>query len=250
MTTAAKPEIAPYPFTTLQPNLGVVALGVNDTFVIADLPGLIEGASLGKGLGHEFLRHIERTRVLIHLIDGSSLDPLEDFESINEELAAFGHGLSDKPQVVVINKLDMPAVKELFPETKAQFEARGYHDVMGISAIAHTNTRALIGRVYQMVQEAPMPELERPTPVIIRPKLELDDEAFTIERVEEGIWRVRGGKIERAAYRTQVKFTDALLRLHRYLQSQGVIDALREAGVQEDDTVRIGDYEFEWRDRD
>ena len=248
VTTAAKPEVAPYPFTTLQPNLGVVAMSVNETFVLADLPGLIEGASEGKGLGHEFLRHTERTRVLIHLLDGSALDPLEDFEAINAELAAFGHGLRDKPQIVVINKLDMPEVQDLFPEIKAQFEARGYHDVMGISAIAHTNTRALMWRAYQMVQEAPMPELHRPAPVVIRPKLELEDDTFTVEHESEGIWRVRGGKIERAVYRTQVKWHDALLRLHRYLQNQGVIDALRKAGVQEGDTVRIGDYEFEWRD--
>lgn len=250
VTTAAKPEIASYPFTTLQPNLGVVALSTNETFVLADLPGLIEGASEGKGLGHEFLRHIERTRVLIHLLDGSALDPLEDFESINAELAAFGHGLSDKPQIVVINKLDMPEVRDLFPEMKVQFEARGYHDVLGISALARTNVRTLMWRAYQMVQEAPVPELHHPVPTVIRPEPDLEDDTFTVERVSEGIWRVRGGKIERAVYRTQTKWNDALLRLHRYLQGQGVIDALRAAGVREGDTVRIGDYELEWRDQD
>jgi small GTP-binding protein len=168
VTTAAKPQIADYPFTTLQPNLGVVALSVNDTFVMADLPGLIEGASEGRGLGHEFLRHIERTRVLIHLLDGSALDPLADFETINAELAAFGHGLMDKPQVVVINKLDIPGVQELFPEMQAHFAERGYHDVMGISAVTKLNTRKLMGRVYQMVQEAPLPELPQPAPAMVR----------------------------------------------------------------------------------
>ena len=249
VTTAAKPQIADYPFTTLQPNLGVVALGVNDTFVMADLPGLIEGASEGRGLGHEFLRHIERTRVLIHLLDGSALDPLADFETINAELAAFGHGLMDKPQIVVINKLDIPGVQELFPEMQALFAARGYHDVMGISAITKLNTRKLMGRVYQMVQEAPPPELPQPVPAMIRFEPE-EDEGFRVVRESEGFWRVHGGKIERAVYRTQTKWHDALLRLHRYLEHEGVLAALREAGVAEGDTVRIGNFEFEWMEQD
>ncbi len=249
VTTAARPEIGDYPFTTLQPNLGVVAMSLDETFVLADLPGLIEGASEGKGLGHEFLRHIERTRVLIHLLDGSALDPLADFETINAELAAFGHGLMDKPQIVVINKLDIPGVQELFPEMQAVFAARGYHDVMGISAIAKLNTRQLMWRAYQMVQEAPMPELRQPVPTMIRFEPE-EDGSFSVVRESPGFWRVQGGKIERAVYRTQTKWDEALLRLHHYLEHEGVLDALREAGVKEGDTVRIGDFEFEWRERD
>jgi len=249
VTTAARPEIADYPFTTLQPNLGVVALSMNETFVMADLPGLIEGASEGKGLGHEFLRHIERTRVLIHLLDGSALDPLADFETINAELAAFGHGLMDKPQIVVINKLDIPGVQELFPEMQAHFAARGYHDVMGISALTKLNTRKLMGRVYQMVQEAPLPELPQPAPAMVRFEPE-EEEGFRVVRESEGFWRVHGGKIERAVYRTQTKWDEALLRLHQYLEHEGVLDALRDAGVQEGDTVRIGEFEFEWMERD
>ncbi len=249
VTTAARPEIADYPFTTLHPNLGVVALSMDETFVMADLPGLIEGASEGRGLGHEFLRHIERTRVLIHLLDGSALDPLADFEAINAELAAFGHGLIDKPQIVVINKLDIPGVQALFPEMQALFAERGYHDVMGISAIAQMGTRQLIGRAYQMVQDAPLPELPQPAPAMIRFEPEEDD-SFTVVRESEGFWRVHGGKIERAVYRTQTKWDDALLRLHHYLEHEGVLDALRDAGVQEGDTVRIGEFEFEWMERD
>ena len=249
VTTAATPAIAPYPFTTLQPNLGVVAMSIDETFVLADLPGLIEGASDGKGLGHEFLRHVERTRVLIHLLDGSTLDPLEDFETINAELEAFGHGLIDKPQIVVINKLDLPSVRDLFPEMKAIFEAHGYRDVMGISAMARTNIRELLWRAYQMVQEAPEPVLHRPTPVMVRYEPE-DDGEFRVVRESEGFWRVHGGKIERAVYRTQTKWDDALLRLHRYLEHEGVLEALRNAGVKEGDTVRIGDFEFEWREQE
>ena len=249
VTTAAKPEIADYPFTTLQPNLGVVALGINETFVMADLPGLIEGASDGRGLGHEFLRHIERTRVLIHLLDGAALDPLADFEAINAELEAFGHGLIDKPQIVVINKLDIPGVQDLFPEMQALFAEHGYQDVMGISAITQMGTRQLMGRAYQMVQEAPLPELPHPAPAMIRFEPEEDD-GFTVVRESEGFWRVRGAKIERAVYRTQTKWHDALLRLHRYLEHEGVLQALREAGVQEGDTVRVGNFEFEWLEGD
>ncbi len=244
-TTAAKPEIAPYPFTTLQPNLGVVALGLNDTFVLADLPGLIEGASAGKGLGHEFLRHIERTRVLIHMLDGSALDPLEDFETINAELAAFGHGLKDKPQIVVINKLDIPGVREIFPELKALFEAQGYSPVMAISAVTRENTRQLMLRAYQQIQQTPMPAVHQPKPVLIRPNL--DEQGFTIEQESAHTWRVQGGKIERAVQRTQFKWDDARMRLHQYLDYVGVLKALRDAGVQEGDTVRIAEYELEWR---
>jgi len=217
VTTAATPQIAPYPFTTLQPNLGVVALTTNDTFVMADLPGLIEGASEGKGLGLEFLRHIERTRVLIHLIDGAALDPFEDFEQINAELTAFGHGLIDKPQIVVLNKLDIPGVREMLPDQRALFEQHGYHEV---------------------------------TAIVIFRLPPVEDETFTVERESEGIWRVYGGKIERAVQRTQTQYYESLLRLHNYLDHQGVIDALRVAGIEEGDTVRIADYEFEWQDEE
>jgi len=248
VTTAAKPEIAPYPFTTLQPNLGVVALSVNDTFVMADLPGLIEGASQGKGLGHEFLRHIERTRVLIHVVDGDALDPIEDFVTISAELAEFGHGLIEKPQMVVVNKLDIPGVREMLPDFEVAFAELGHDQVFAISALTRENVRGLMGRAYQLVQETPEPELERPTPVVVRPTFE--DDAFTIEREAEDIWRVRCGKIERAVQRTRTEFHEALLRLHGYLDRQGVLQALRAAGVQEGHSVRIADYEFEWVETD
>jgi GTP-binding protein len=249
VTTAATPQIAPYPFTTLQPNLGVVALTTNETFVMADLPGLIEGASDGKGLGLEFLRHIERTRVLIHLIDGAALDPFEDFTQINKELEAFGHGLIDKPQIIVLNKLDIPGVRELLPDIKAVFVENGYEDVYAVSALTTENIRLMLWAAYQKVQETPIQELYRPTPAIYRPAF-VDDDAFTIENISDGIWRVRGVKIERAVRRTQTQYYESLLRLHGYLEHQGVIEALRIAGVAEGDTVRIADYEFEWRDEE
>jgi len=248
VTTAAKPEIASYPFTTLQPNLGVVALSINETFVMADIPGLIEGASQGKGLGHEFLRHIERTRVVLHVVDGGALDPIEDFTAINAELAEFGHGLMKKPQIVVINKLDVPGVREMLPEFEAAFAELGYDDVLAISALTRENIRQLIGRAYQVVQTAPEPEVVRVEPVVLRPTS--DDEAFTIEQETEGIWRVRCGKIERAVRRTRTEYYEALVRLHGYLERQGVLEALRAAGVREGDSVRIADFEFEWVETD
>jgi GTPase len=248
VTTAATPQIADYPFTTLQPNLGVVVLGVDETFVLADLPGLIEGASQGKGLGHEFLRHIERTRVLIHVLDGNAMDPIEDFEVINAELAEFGHGLSEKPQIVAINKLDIPGVREMLPAYKAMLHELGYERVVAISGLTRENVRALMGQAYQLVQEAPEPELERPMPVVIRPTE--DDESFTVIQETSDSWRVRGPRIERAAARARIEYHEALLRFHAYLEYRGVIAALREAGVKEGDTVRIASYEFEWVDTD
>jgi GTP-binding protein len=171
VTTAAEPKIAAYPFTTLQPNLGVVALDASTTFVMADLPGLIQGASMGQGLGHEFLRHVERTRVLIHVVDGTGVDPLEDLKTINGELAAFGHGLMDKPQIVAINKLDMPKARDRFPVLKETIEALGY-EVVGISALAHEGLRELLGQAHRMLKTAPSPAPQTPkkeTPVVIRP---------------------------------------------------------------------------------
>ena len=246
VTTAAKPEIAPYPFTTLQPNLGVVALNVNQTFVLADLPGLIAGASEGKGLGLEFLRHIERTRVIIHLLDGNALDPIDDFQEINAELAAFGHGLMKKPQIVAVNKMDIPGVEDIFPIIKEEIEALGYEDVMLVSALAHQNTRELMGRAHQKLQEAPMPQIHRPMPAIIRPRPE--ELGYTIAQEAPDTWRVRGDQVELMVHRTPTHLRDALMRLHKYLEYQGILKSLRKAGVQEGDTVRIGDFEFEWRE--
>jgi GTP-binding protein len=251
VTTAAKPKIAPYPFTTLQPNLGVVALDPSTTFVIADLPGLIEGASQGKGLGHEFLKHIERTRVLIHLVDGTASDPLEDLEAINDELKAFGHGLIDKPQIVAVNKLDMPKAEERFPALQETIEEMGY-EVLGISAITHEGIQELLGRAQQLLTEAPAPEPqkeEREEPVVIRPDFS-QDEGFKVGRIDENAWRVQGGKIERAVQRTNLNQYQSLVRLHRYLRSKGVLDALREAGVEAGDTVYVGEYEMEWSEEE
>jgi GTP-binding protein len=241
--TAARPKIAPYPFTTLQPNLGVVVLDDQTEFVLADIPGLIEGASQGKGLGYEFLRHVERTRVLIHLLDGLSADPLSDFETINAELAAFGHGLEGKPQWVALNKIDMPAVRERWPEIKAAIEAQGY-PVMAVSALTRDGVRELLYRVAQTLTELP-----DETPVEALPVFTLgeDEDAFVVRPVLDG-WRVRGPRVERLAARTIWNLDEAVQRFQRTLERMGVVEALEEAGVQPGDTVYIGDREMVWEE--
>ncbi len=243
--TAAQPKIAPYPFTTLHPNLGVVVLDSRTEFVVADIPGLIEGASEGKGLGHEFLRHIERTRVLIHLLNGLSDDPLADFAAINHELAAFGHGLARKPQLVVLNKMDEPQVRERWPEIKAALKADG-HAAMAISALARQGTRDLLLRAAQMLAELPedTPTRKKELPVF---RLEDDEGAFAVEWDEDG-WRVRGTRVERMAAMTIWNLDEAVRRFQRTLYRMGVSEALEIAGVQPGDTVRIGKSEFEWEE--
>ncbi|MCK4316650.1 MAG: GTPase ObgE [Anaerolineae bacterium] len=242
--TAARPKIAPYPFTTLQPNLGVVVLDDQTEFVLADIPGLIEGASEGKGLGHEFLRHIERTRVLIHLLDGLSADPLADFVAINGELAAFGHDLAQKPQLVALNKMDMPEVRARWPEVQARLEALGYPAAMVISALAREGTRDLLYRAAQMLAELPeeAPAWELP---VFRPGV--DEETFTVEREEDG-WRVRGVRVERLAAMTVWNLDEAVRRFQRTLERMGIVKTLEEAGVQPGDTVRIGEAELVWEE--
>jgi GTP-binding protein len=241
--TAARPKIAPYPFTTLQPNLGVVVLDPQTEFVLADIPGLIEGASEGKGLGHEFLRHIQRTRVLIHLLDGLSPDPLADFAAINGELVAFGHGLTEKPQIVVLNKMDEPTVRERWPEIRAALEAQGY-PAMAISALAREGARELLYRAAQVLAELPEETPSRELPVF-RP--EEDERAFTVEREEDG-WRVRGIRIERLAAMTVWNLDEAVRRFQRALERTGIVAELEDAGVQPGDTVRIGERELVWEE--
>jgi GTP-binding protein len=241
--TAARPKIAPYPFTTLQPNLGVVVLDDQTEFVLADLPGLIEGASEGKGLGHEFLRHVERTRVLIHLLDGLSADPLADFAAISGELAAFGHGLAQKPQLVVLNKMDEPAVRERWPEVRAALEEQGYA-AMAISALAREGTRELLHRAAQMLAELPEKVPAWELPVF---RLGQDEEPFAIEQEGDG-WRVRGARVERLATMTVWNLDEAVHRFRRALERMGVAAALEEAGVQPGDPVRIGETELVWEE--
>lgn len=240
--SAAKPKIAAYPFTTLEPNLGVVEVESYQTMVVADIPGLIEGAAEGVGLGHEFLRHIERTRVLIHLLDGAAAEPLEDWAKINQELALYDPAMLHKPQIVVLNKMDLPDAIAWEPIIQEKVEEEGY-EFFSISAATGQNVRPMLYRVWQTLQDLPpvafMPD-EEP---IIRP--EQDENDFSIER-EDGGWRVRGIRIERVAAMTYFEFDATARRFQGILEDMGISDALRKAGVQDGDTVRIGDELLEW----
>ncbi len=245
--TAAKPKIAPYPFTTLVPNLGVAYLDDEGykTLVLADIPGLIEGAHKGHGLGHDFLRHIQRTRVLIHMLDGLSPDPVADFHQINSELALFDPKLAEKPQIVAFNKMDMPEAQERWPQVEKAIRALGY-DILPISALTGMNVRPLLWKAAELVAKTPEPQLfEAEELPVYRPAE--DPRAFTIERVEDG-FRVHSRALERAAAMTYWEYPESVRRFQRILHTLGVAQALREAGIQEGDTVYIGDYAFQWVD--
>lgn len=243
--TNAKPKIAPYPFTTLEPNLGVAEIDINTTVVLADIPGLIEGASQGLGLGHDFLRHVQRTRVLIHIVDGLSEDAVADYSQINSELALFDPNLAKKPQIVALNKIDQPDVQERLGELQKKFKNLGV-DLMTISALARTNTRELLVKAYQKLEETPpLEEVELPLPVY-KPKE--DPREFQVTREGTNEWRVSGVAIERAAAMTYWQHDGSVRRFQKIMETLGVEEALRKAGVKEGDTVAIGEFELEWQD--
>ncbi|RME10280.1 MAG: GTPase ObgE [Ardenticatenia bacterium] len=241
----ARPKIADYPFTTLEPNLGVVDLGVEyEPFVVADIPGLIEGAHEGRGLGDQFLRHIERTRLLVHLLDGLSPAPLADFDAINEELAAYDERLAARPQIVVFTKMDIPDVREIWPLVREEIEARGY-PVRAISAATGEGVRDLLYLIAQRLESLPKPEPAEAPVKVYRP-LEEDETRFHIWRDEDGTWVVEGRELERIVSMTNFDLYEAVARFQRQLQARGVHEALEAAGIQPGDTVRIGEVEFEW----
>ncbi len=242
--SAARPKVADYPFTTLEPQLGVVVFGNRD-MVWADIPGLIEGAHSGAGLGHTFLRHIERTRLLIHLLNGLSPDPLGDYEAIIQELELFNPLLSDKPQIVVYNKMDLPEVQAGWTAVARGLRERGVVEPLAISAATGEGVDALIQRVAALLAELPPPpRLADVQP--LAPISEAEDMSFTIEREPDGTWRVYGKRIERIVKMTRWEYYDAVMRFQRILEALGIAEALREAGVTEGETVRIGERELEW----
>jgi GTP-binding protein len=241
--SAARPKIADYPFTTLQPNLGVVELDSYESFVVADLPGLIEGASEGAGLGHQFLRHVERTRLLVHLLDGASTDPLADYETINRELTLFSERLAGRPQIVALNKMDLPDAQSWWPLVQETMQKRGI-EAYSISAVSGQGVQALMRRVYELLTSLPSPEPVVAGPAVFHPAQRED--AFTIEREADG-WRVRGIQVERIAAMTPFVLPEAAARFQRQLRAMGVEEALEEAGVRPGDLVRIGNRELEWQ---
>ena len=243
VVSAAKPKIADYPFTTVAPNLGVAEVG-HRQMVLADVPGLMEGAHEGVGLGIDFLRHIERTRVLVHLVSGESPDPVGDFEAINQELELFNPALLDKPQLVVLSKMDLPQAQAAWPAFEQEMQRLGF-GAMNISAVTGLNVPDLLYRVQELLDALPPPLQEEPEelPEITPPP---DENAFRIFATGESAWRVEGVAIERAAQMTNWDYYEAALRFQRILQAMGIADALREQGVEEGDAVTIGAVELIW----
>jgi GTP-binding protein len=245
--TAAQPKIADYPFTTLEPNLGVMDLGDDDERrpTIADVPGLIEGASSGAGLGHAFLRHVERTRVLVHVVDGSSRDPEWDHEVIREELRAHDAALLAKPMIVAFNKLDLPAARDAWPG----FEAARRRDgaaVVGLSAATGEGLATFRARLAELLPSAE--ELEaapEPAGVVVH-RIDSMLDGFVVERDGDGAFRVRGKRIERIAAQTNFDVEESAERFQRDLERMGIDAELRRAGVAPGDLVRIGGSELEW----
>ncbi|MEV6519095.1 GTPase ObgE [Micromonospora chalcea] len=246
--SAAKPKIADYPFTTLVPNLGVVRVD-NHTFTVADVPGLIPGAASGKGLGLEFLRHVERCAVLVHVIDTATLepgrDPLADIDAIESELSQYG-GLADRPRLVALNKVDVPDGKDLADIVRPDLEARGLR-VFDVSTATREGLRELTYAMAELVDQgrraAPPAE---PTRIVIRPKA-VDDAGFTIEAEPDGSYTVRGSRPERWVKQTNFDNDEAVGYLADRLARLGVEEKLAKAGAQAGDLVRIGDREFDWQ---
>jgi len=248
--SAAQPEIAGYHFTTLEPNLGVVNTKDFASFVVADVPGLIEGAHEGVGLGDQFLRHLERTKVLVHVIDSSGLegrDPVEDLVNINQELEKFGSHLLEKPQVVAANKIDLMAEEEEIEDVKEELEAKGY-EVFPISAVTGEGVEDLIDRLATLVKEAPEPELaaEDEEEVVIRgPQPEEETRGFTVEE-EGGLFKVTGEEVERKVAMADLRTEEGLRQLIKTLDKMGVEEALQEAGIEEGQTVDVAGLQFEY----
>ncbi|MEU9089149.1 GTPase ObgE [Streptomyces sp. NPDC087901] len=249
--SAAKPKIADYPFTTLVPNLGVVTAG-STVYTIADVPGLIPGASQGKGLGLEFLRHVERCSVLVHVLDTATLesdrDPVSDLDMIEEELKLYG-GLEDRPRIVVLNKIDIPDGQDLADMIRPDLEARGYR-VFEASAVARTGLKELSFALAGVIAEARAAKpVEEATRIVIRPKA-VDDAGFTVVLEDDGIYRVRGEKPERWVRQTEFNNDEAVGYLADRLNRLGVEDALRKAGARAGDGVAIGAEDnavvFDW----
>jgi len=241
--SAAKPKIADYPFTTVTPNLGMAELN-HRQMVLIDIPGLMEGAHEGVGLGLDFLRHIERTRILVHLVGGDSPDPLGDFNAINQELTLFNPALLDKPQLVVLNKLDLPEAQAQWPAFEAAMTAVD-HPVMAISAVSHTNLEPLLYKLQAMLDA--LPPVEEPEEEVL-PEItpEGDEKEFRVYQLGDDVWYVEGIAIERAAQMTNWEYYEATMRFQRILKALGIMEALRTAGVKDGDTVRIGDVELIW----
>lgn len=244
--SAAKPDIAAYHFTTLTPVLGVVSLRENQSFVLADIPGLIEGAHEGVGLGHDFLRHIERTKILIHVIDVSGLegrDPIEDYHKINRELNLYNEKLASRKQTIAANKMDLPEGQENY-QRLADYMAQEGREIFPISAATGEGLDKLMERAFQAVAEY----VEEPEATVDMTVYEAkEEEEYTIRRDDDGAYVVEGKNIEKLVAMTNFHDDEGLRRFQAIWRKKGIDDALRARGIQEGDTVRIQEMEFEFK---
>ncbi|EMC08111.1 GTPase ObgE [Streptococcus mutans] len=256
--TAAKPKIGAYHFTTIVPNLGMVRTKSGDSFAVADLPGLIEGASQGVGLGTQFLRHIERTRVILHVIDMSASegrDPYEDYLAINKELETYNLRLLERPQIIVANKMDMPQAAENLEQFKENLDANyGEFDdkpqIFPISGIAHQGLDALLDATAQLLAQTDDFLLydESDMQEEAYYGFEEEEKAFDISRADDAAWVLSGEKLEKLFVMTNMERDEAIMKFSRQLRGMGVDQALRERGAKDGDIVRIGKFEFEFVD--
>ncbi|EMC11564.1 GTPase ObgE [Streptococcus mutans] len=256
--TAAKPKIGAYHFTTIVPNLGMVRTKSGDSFAVADLPGLIEGASQGVGLGTQFLRHIERTRVILHVIDMSASegrDPYEDYLAINKELETYNLRLLERPQIIVANKMDMPQAAENLEQFKEKLDANyGEFDdkpqIFPISGIAHQGLDALLDATAQLLDQTDDFLLydESDMQEEAYYGFEEEEKAFDISRADDAAWVLSGEKLEKLFVMTNMERDEAIMKFSRQLRGMGVDQALRERGAKDGDIVRIGNFEFEFVD--
>jgi GTPase len=245
MVTAAKPKIANYHFTTLTPNLGVVGFPGVNSFVLADIPGLIEGAHEGTGLGIEFLRHVERCKLLIHVIDVSGSegrDPIADFEKINEELKLYSEKLSKKPQIVAANKLDITGAEENFEILKEEMDKRGIK-VFKISAATHSGLRELMLYAASILDTIEVEEEYTEEDMFIP-----EEKRFTYEihRDDAGVFVMTGSYVDRLLLKVNIYDSESLMYFHRTLQRKGIINELRQMGAKDGDIIRLNDFEFEF----
>lgn len=248
VVSAARPKIADYHFTTLAPNLGVVETEDNRSFVMADLPGLIKGAHEGVGLGHQFLRHVERTRVIVHVIDMASTegrDPYEDFETINEELETYDQTLLDRPQIIMANKMDIPEAEENLKKFEAQINGR--FPIYPVSTVVKSGLRDLLFEIADQLEKIPKmakPVEEAPERVVYRHQEE--EAPFQITRDPDGAYVLYGSQIEKLFKMTDLTRDESMQRFARQLRGLGVDQALREKGAVDGDTVRLLDFEFDF----
>jgi GTP-binding protein len=250
--SAAKPKIAEYHFTTITPNLGVVGVPDGRSFVMADLPGLIEGASQGHGLGHQFLRHVERTKVIVHVLDMAATegrDPYEDFVTINKEVVAYNLKLEQRPMIVVANKMDMPEAEENLKKFREQVGDN--YPIYPISGITRTGISELLYAIADALDTAPeidlgLEEVEEKSERKVY-RLEDDEDAFWISRDNED-YVVHGAWIEKLCKMTNFEQYDSVKRFQRIMKQKGVDAALRQKGAEHGDTIRIGEYEFDFEE--